>query len=58
MMKSASEMENSIFQKVRSQDDYQNMITKLVMHMQGQCTDTSADATVHFIIFSILRLHF
>lgn len=38
MMKSASEMENSVFQKVRSQDEYQNMVTKLLMHMQSEYT--------------------
>lgn len=42
MMKSASEMENSVFQKVRSQDEYQNMVTKLLMHMQSKYTTNSS----------------
>lgn len=54
MMKSASEMENSIFQKVRSQDDYQNMITKLVMHMQGDRYKCRCYSAFHYIQYFAL----
>lgn len=34
IMKNASDMENQIFQKVQTQNDYQTMIGKLVKHLQ------------------------
>lgn len=34
--RSATEMEAQIFQKAHSQEEYRNMITKIVMHMQSK----------------------
>lgn len=36
IMKNANEMENQVFQKVQTQEDYRTMITKLVKHMQSK----------------------
>ncbi|XP_031618871.1 mediator of RNA polymerase II transcription subunit 15 [Contarinia nasturtii] len=36
IMKSASEMENQVFQKASSHDEYRNMVAKIVLHMQSQ----------------------
>lgn len=36
MPKNASDMENQIFQKVSSQEEYRTMIGKIVMHMQSK----------------------
>lgn len=38
IMKSANEMENSVYQKSRTHDEYQSTIAKLLMHMQSQYT--------------------
>lgn len=36
ILRNASEMENQVFQKVQSQEDYRAMIAKIVMHMQSK----------------------
>lgn len=36
-MKNASEMENQVFQKVQTQEEYRNMIGKIVVHMHSKC---------------------
>lgn len=30
-------MENQVFQKVQTQEEYRNMIGKIVMHMHSKC---------------------
>lgn len=37
IMKNASEMENQVFQKVQTQEEYRNMIGKIVVHMHSKC---------------------
>lgn len=37
IVKNASEMENQVFQKVQTQEEYRNMIGKIVMHMHSKC---------------------
>lgn len=34
--RNAAEMENQIFQKAQTQEDYRNMVTKLVICMQSE----------------------
>lgn len=39
MPQSASEMENQVFQKSGSQDEYRNTVAKIVVHMQSKNMD-------------------
>lgn len=37
IMKNANEMENQVFQKVNTQEEYRTMIAKVLKHMQSKC---------------------
>lgn len=35
--RNATDLENQLFQKAHSQEEYRSMVTKIIMHMQQSC---------------------
>lgn len=48
--KNASEMENQVFQKSNTHEDYRNLIQKIVMHMQSKLNLSDFIIARHFLI--------
>lgn len=39
IQRSGTELENTVFQKARSRDDYMNYVTKLILHCKSEFLD-------------------
>lgn len=48
MGRNASEMENQVFQKVQTQEEYRAMVAKIVMHMQSKWNIRNASSFREF----------
>lgn len=42
MQRSGTELENTVFQKARSREDYLNYVTKLILHCKSECSSDRA----------------